>query len=75
MSTGRVWLCWSPSQQAVHVEDEGEGCKNNLRAFVLNQPVDFVPLAVFKTRAAANKLVRQIQEMRKQRQGGVASWN
>jgi hypothetical protein len=75
VSAGRFWLCWSPSQQAVHIEDEADGCENNLRAFVLNQPVDFVPLAVFDTHNAASKFALHIQEMRNRRQGGAASWN
>jgi len=68
MSTGRVWLCWSGSQQAVHIEFEAEGCKTNMRAFVLNRPIDYVPLAVFPNRAAASEFARQIQEVRDKRQ-------
>lgn len=81
MSAERVWLCWSPSQQAVHIESEAEGCKTNLRAFVLNQPIDYVPLAVFPNREAASEFARQIQAVRKKRQEGQsgngeeAAWN
>jgi hypothetical protein len=81
MSAERVWLCWSASQQAVHVETEAAGCKTNLRAFVLNQPTDFVPLAVFPNREAAREFAREIQDIRDKRQegqsaaGGEATWN
>jgi hypothetical protein len=81
MSAGRVWLCWSPSQQSVHIETEAEGCKTNLRAFVLNRPIDYVPLAVFPNREAASEFARQIQDIRNERRSGdtghgkAASWN
>ena len=70
MSAERVWLCWSPSQQAVHIESEAEGCKTNLRAFVLNQPTDYVPLAVFPNREAACEFAQQVQDIRNKRQHG-----
>ena len=75
MSAERVWLCWSPTQQAVDVRDEAESCEMNLRAFVLNQPVGFIPLAVFDNRDEARKFASQVQEMRNQREGGKAQWN
>lgn len=81
MSAERVWLCWSASQQAVDVRDESESCEANLRAFVLNQPVDYVPLAVFPNREAAREFARQIQDIRNKRQEGQpengeeAAWN
>lgn len=81
MSAERVWLCWSPTEQAVHIESEAEGCKTNLRAFVLNRPIDFVPLAVFPNQEAAREFARQIQDIRNKRQEGQpgnrgeATWN
>ena len=57
MSAGRVWLCWSFSQCAPHIEDEDEGLRTNLRAFAENRPVDYVPIAVFASRAAAQAFV------------------
>ncbi len=80
MSAERVWLCWSASQQAVHVETESDGCKSNLRAFVLNQPTDYVPLAIFPNREAASAFARQIQEIRDKQQrecerSEETSWN
>ena len=68
MSAERVWLCWSASQQAVHIEYESEGCRTNLRAFVLNRPIDYVPLAVFPNREAASQFARKLQEVRDKRQ-------
>jgi hypothetical protein len=48
----------------------------NLRAFQLNQPVDFVPLAVFDDREAAQSFIRSVQAMRNQReQSGGGQWN
>ena len=73
MSAERVWLCWSPSQQAVHIETEAEGCKTNLCAIVLNRTADYVPLAVFPNREAASKFARQIQDIRNKRQAGQSS--
>ena len=80
MSAERVWLCWSASQQAVHIEYEAEGCRTNLQAFVLNRPTDYVPLAVFPNREAASEFARQIQELRNQREQATgkheeASWS
>jgi hypothetical protein len=71
VSAGRVWLCWSPSQQAVDVRDEAESCKVNLEDFALNRPSDWITLAVFNSHAEASKFARQVQEMRNQRQGGA----
>lgn len=68
MSTERVWLCWSSSQQAVHIESEAVGCETNMRAFVLNLPTDYVPLAVFQNREAASEFARQIQNIRNKHQ-------
>ncbi len=73
MSTERVWLCWSASQQALHIETESEGCKTNLRKFVLNRPTDYVPLAVFPNREAADEFALQIQDIRNKRQTGQAA--
>lgn len=75
MSTGRAFLCWSASQQAVDVRDEAENYAANLRAFVLNRPTDFVPLAVFNSHDEARKFASQVQEMRNQREGGAPRWN
>lgn len=73
MSAERVWLCWSASQQAVHIETEVEGYKTNLRAFVLNQPIDYVPLAVFSDAEVASEFAWQIQDIRNKRQDGKAA--
>ncbi len=73
MSAERFWLCWSASQQAVHIESETLGFKTNLRAFVLNRPTDYVPLAVFPNREAASEFARQLQEVRNKRQDGQSS--
>ena len=68
MNGDRVWLCWSCRQQVVHVETESDGCRTNLRAFILNRHTDYVPLAVFPNREAASAFARQIQEVRDKRQ-------
>jgi hypothetical protein len=70
-----ISVSWSASQQAVHVEMVAECCEANLEAFKLNQPIDYVPLAVFHSRKAASKFARQVQKIRNLRHGGAASWN
>ena len=80
MSARRVWLCWSPSQQAFHIETEADGLKINLRAFVENRPVDFIPIAIFGSRKSANKFTEQIKPIRNGRlrgavKAGGAKWN
>ena len=73
---GRWWACYSFRQHAVHVESEAEGLETNLRAFRLNRPVDFVPLAVFDDREAASEFLRSVQALRNQRQqAGGGTWN
>lgn len=54
MSSNRVWLCWSFSQCAPHIEDEADGLRINLRAFVENRPGDYVPIAIFSSRDEAH---------------------
>jgi len=71
MSAERVWLCWSCSRQAFHIEGEAEGCKINLHGFVLNRANDFVPLAVFPSRQAASDFARQIEAIRDERRPKV----
>ena len=44
---GRVWLCWSFSQCAPHIESEADGLRTNLQAFLENRSVDFVPIGIF----------------------------
>lgn len=80
MSHWRVWLCWSASQQAFHIENEADGLKINLRAFTENRPVDFVPIAIFASRKSANKFTEQVKSIRDRRQrdaqkSGGAKWN
>lgn len=67
MNKERIWLCWSCSQQTISVETEAEMCRVNLRAFVLNQPTDRVPLAVFPNTEAFRAFALQIQDMRNPR--------
>lgn len=61
MSGGRVWLCWSFSQCAPHIEEEGEGLRINLRAFILNRPVDYVPIGVFDSVEAAGEFADKLR--------------
>ncbi len=53
MSAERCWLCWSFDQACPHIESEAEGLRTNLRAFVANRPVSYVPIAVFADHEAA----------------------
>ena len=72
----RWWACYSFRQHAVHLEAEADGLATNLRAFQLNRPVDFVPLAIFEDREAAQSFLRSVQSMRNQReQPGGGRWN
>ena len=72
----RWWACYSFRQHAVHLETEADGLANNLRAFQLNRPVDFVPLAVFEDREAAQSFLRSVQSLRSQGgQPGGEQWN
>ena len=72
----RWWVCYSFRQHAVHLEKEAEGLATNLRAFQLNRPVDYVPLAVFDDREAARVFVRAVQGIRNQHeQPGGGKWN
>ena len=72
----RWWACYSFRQHAVHLETEAEGLATNLRAFQLNRPVDFVPLAVFDSHEAARAFLREVQGIRNQReQPGGSTWN
>lgn len=54
---GRVWACWSHSQQAVHIEDEAEGLEINREAYARNKPMDHIVLGVFSSREDASKFL------------------
>ncbi len=41
------WLCWSPRQNAFHVESETDGLKTNRRAFRENSKLDYIPIGKF----------------------------
>lgn len=67
MSAERVWLCWSPSQCATHIESEEDGLRINLRAFVENRPVNYIPIAVFASRDEAHVFFEAHREQFEQR--------
>ena len=50
----RVWLCYSFSQCATHIEDEEDGLRINLRAFAENRPVDYIVIGIFASRDEAH---------------------
>ncbi len=60
----KVWLCWSPRQNCLHVETEADGLRVNLEAFKRNTRVDYVPIAAFGNQdealAAADKMQNTI---------------
>ena len=52
-------LLWSHSQHALHVEPLAEMLRSNLRAFIANRSMDYVPLFIGSDdacRAAANEV-------------------
>lgn len=59
---GRVWVCWSHSQQAVHIEDEAEGLEINREAYARNTPMDYIVLGVFASRGDAHKFLGAADE-------------
>ncbi len=61
MSAERVWLCWSFEQSCPHIESEADALRTNLRAFVLNRPVSYVPIAVFLNEDAARAFADQLR--------------
>ena len=72
----RWWACYSFRQNSVNLETEAEALATNLRAFQLNSPVEFVPLAVFTDEGSARDFLRAVQAMRNQReQPGGGQWN
>lgn len=61
MSAERVWLCWSFEQACPHIESEADGLRANLRAFVANRPVSYVPIVVFESDAAAQAFADKLR--------------
>jgi hypothetical protein len=58
VGNGRVWLCWSFSQCAPHIESEADGLRSNIRAFLENRAVDYVPIAVFDSDEEAHNFLK-----------------
>jgi hypothetical protein len=63
----RVWLCWSFSQGAFHIEPESSGLEANIRAFERNSPVDYVPLAIFPSRESAKAAAASLRALADER--------
>jgi hypothetical protein len=61
MSAERVWLCWSFDQACPHIESETEGLRTNLRAFVANRPVSYIPIAVFQSDEEARAFAEELR--------------
>ena len=49
MNNEKHWLCWSPRQNAFHIETESDGVRINRTAFVENRSLDYFPIGVFET--------------------------
>ena len=54
MNIEKYWLCWSPRQNAFHIESEADGEQTNREAFFEDRPSDFVPIGHFTTSEAAH---------------------
>lgn len=62
MNTERIWVCWSFEQGCFHIEPEERGLQINLQAFVLNNPVSYVPIGVFDSHEAASEFCDRWRE-------------
>ena len=67
MSAERVWFCWSFEQCCPHIETEAAGVRTNLRAFIENRPVSYVPIGVFDSMEAAHEFGQRLREQLEQR--------
>jgi hypothetical protein len=54
MNNGKYWLCWSPRQNAFHIESEADGLTRNRRSFTDDRKPDFMPIGLFLGPVEAN---------------------
>ena len=47
MKNEKYWLCWSPRQNALHVESEEDGARRNRQSFDGNRKPDYITIGVF----------------------------
>jgi hypothetical protein len=69
MNYEKYWLCWSPRQNALHIETEHEGARANRIAFNDETPVDYVPIGVFTTEDQARAEADRIRPILHKRDG------
>lgn len=64
----RVWLCWSPQQNCLHIEPETEGLRTNQEALVRNTKVDYIPIGIFGNDQAAREAAHAIRPKLRERE-------
>lgn len=67
MNNEKHWLCWSPLQNALHIESQADGLRINLEAFTENRRLDYIPIGVFETEDEACAQADRLQKIMEQR--------
>ena len=71
MKTEKYWLCWSPRQNALHVESEEDGARRNRQSFNDDRKPDYITIGVFPNSdeacAEARRLTPILRERDKKR--------
>jgi hypothetical protein len=67
VNADRFWLCWSPHQNAYHIDDEASCLAFNQGAHARRAKPHFLPLAIFDSRQEASAVVGRLIEERNRR--------
>lgn len=67
MNTEKYWLCWSPRQNAFHIESETDGARRNRRSFIEDRRPDYMPIGLFSDRKEANAEADRLTPILRQR--------